>query len=93
MSLVTEDYLDLLVGIANDRFKINLDRQQRLQSLLRAKFGSNHNDDWEDADERRKRKRAEGLRRKEEVKKDNISSSEDDILLNGEGPTHLAGGD
>jgi tRNA wybutosine-synthesizing protein 3 len=78
-SLVTEEYLTLLVNIANERFEENRRRVERfrtnlLQSLVsvipksstlkQAEVNRNpRKGDWEDPIARRERKRAEGLLR------------------------------
>ncbi|KAI1812252.1 methyltransferase TYW3-domain-containing protein [Poronia punctata] len=63
---VSDEYLLDLVRIANGRFVENARRITRFREALAA--GSKlKNDDWEDAQARRERKRAEGLRRKAEL--------------------------
>ena len=69
--MVTEEYLRTLVEVANERFTTNSGRKERFKAaLLRAvevsKAKGEVRNDWEPADERRERKRAEGLKRKEE---------------------------
>ncbi|CAN8100637.1 unnamed protein product [Discula destructiva] len=71
---VSGDYLRALISIANERFVENARRIARFQSLLKAAVekeaaGARKKDGWEDAEARRGRKRAEGLRRAEEVRK------------------------
>lgn len=66
-SLVSEDYLSMLVHNGNEKFRVNLERMERLRSLLLDAFGAKREDDWEDATIRSERKRAEGLRRREEL--------------------------
>ncbi|KXH25393.1 tRNA wybutosine-synthesizing protein [Colletotrichum nymphaeae SA-01] len=70
---VTPDYLRDLLHIANERFVENAARIARFRTALQEavagpppKTGEG-GAAWEDADARRERKRAEGLRRKEEV--------------------------
>ncbi|KAJ0295478.1 uncharacterized protein N0V96_011232 [Colletotrichum fioriniae] len=70
---VTPDYLRDLLYIANERFVENAARIARFRTALQEavagpppKMGEG-GAAWEDADARRERKRAEGLRRKEEV--------------------------
>lgn len=64
----------MLMSISNAKFRANQERTNRLQGLLRDRFGQlpvescGHSPDWEDAAARRERKRAEGLRRREEMK-------------------------
>lgn len=67
---VSDDYLDGLVGIANERFEENRKRIERFRTaLLGAGQRPKKRDgtEWEDAQARRERKRAEGLRRKTEL--------------------------
>ncbi|KAI1129323.1 methyltransferase TYW3-domain-containing protein [Nemania abortiva] len=68
---VSDDYLRGLVHIANERFEENRKRIERFRiavleasCLLKKKDGT----EWEDAQARRERKRAEGLRRKAELR-------------------------
>lgn len=68
LPLVNESYLRLLVGIANDRFKINTTRIARFRSALLEQYSevtsaSALKPDWEDPDVRKQRKREEGLAR------------------------------
>ncbi|KAL5118172.1 hypothetical protein ACEQ8H_003844 [Pleosporales sp. CAS-2024a] len=70
ISLVNEKYLENLIGIANDRFRINTERIARFRTALMGVFGTANSlqgktkkPDWEDADARRQRKREEGLAR------------------------------
>ncbi|KAI9370653.1 methyltransferase TYW3-domain-containing protein [Aspergillus egyptiacus] len=73
-SLVTEEYLRMLVAIANERFSVNSERRERFRTTLlnacsqdqpsgktkgRTRFPG-----WEDPEVRKERKRAEGLARK-----------------------------
>jgi len=91
--IVSEDYLDTLVHVANARFAENQKRIERFREAFRqiltnastideeSKWTTNNGADatqrslecgepgWEDKDVRRERKRAEGLRRQEEVKR------------------------
>jgi tRNA wybutosine-synthesizing protein 3 len=67
-SFVTEEYLELLVNTANERFKINTERIERFRSGVqsfydpgRTKSGNGPGSLWEDKDARKARKRAEGL--------------------------------
>ena len=60
--IVSEEYLELLVDIANERFKANADRIQRFeQDLFKRDEGFGRA--WEDGKSRQERKRAEGLQR------------------------------
>jgi len=75
--IVSETYLKGLLAVANDRFEENSKRITRFRDLLicsaqtpadiqsRKKSKGN---DWEDASARRERKRAEGLKRSQELK-------------------------
>ncbi|KAF7182660.1 hypothetical protein CNMCM7691_002321 [Aspergillus felis] len=74
-SLVTEDYLQMLVAISNERFSINAERKERFRTSLlhlclrEQACGSRTRpkakpEGWEDPAARRERKRAEGLMRK-----------------------------
>ncbi|KAI1153792.1 methyltransferase TYW3-domain-containing protein [Nemania diffusa] len=67
---VSDDYLHSLVRIANERFEENRKRIERFRAaVLDASHPSKKKDgiEWEDAQARRERKRAEGLRRKAEL--------------------------
>ncbi|EUC38915.1 hypothetical protein COCCADRAFT_353 [Bipolaris zeicola 26-R-13] len=81
IALVNEKYLQTLVSIANERFKINLDRITRFRNALldAQQQSTSHPPDWEDADARKKRKREEGLARQQALKnkyeKDNQNES------------------
>lgn len=69
--LVSEEYLEILVGMANERFLANRERIARFEQDLFDKTSSGES--WEDGDSRRERKRREGLARREalmEVAKD-----------------------
>jgi tRNA wybutosine-synthesizing protein 3 len=75
-SLVTEEYLEMLVKMANERFAVNADRRERFrvgllkscspdQSQFSGKGkGKGKPIDWEDPVVRKERMRAEGLMRK-----------------------------
>lgn len=70
ISLVDEGHLITLVCIANERFKINLERiarfrTQLLDSYQPALISGPTDSNWEDADVRKQRKRAEGLARQQ----------------------------
>ncbi|KAG9185851.1 tRNA wybutosine-synthesizing protein 3 [Alternaria panax] len=75
VALVSLQYLRTLVNIANERFKINLDRISRFrQALLQAhqpKLPSGSKSCWEDADVRKRRKREEGLARQQALQSRN----------------------
>lgn len=74
-SLVTEEYLQMLVAISNERFSINAERKERFRTSLlnlcsRKQYSGSRTkpkakpEGWEDPAARRERKRAEGLMRK-----------------------------
>ena len=70
ISMIDVGHLRTLVCIANERFKINLERiarfrTQLLDSYQPALISGPSDPDWEDADVRKQRKRAEGLARQQ----------------------------
>ncbi|KAI0172724.1 methyltransferase TYW3-domain-containing protein [Hypoxylon sp. FL1284] len=71
---VSPDYLRTLVRVANDRFVENRRRIDRFRAALALATRPSEagdggaGDEWEDAQARRERKRAEGLRRREELR-------------------------
>ena len=67
-SLVNDDYLNLLLNVANDRFESNTERMRRFESDL-FKRETTTASTWEDSKTRQERKRAEGLKQQEEVRK------------------------
>jgi tRNA wybutosine-synthesizing protein 3 len=88
VAMVDQRYLRTLVNIANERFKINIDRISRFRKALletyepklaEATGGSKL--EWEDAEVRKRRKREEGLARQQAMQsqhhRDNVKSSED----------------
>lgn len=78
-SLVTEEYLQMLVAMSNERFSINTERKERFRSRMldlcaaaqsrsaKTKGKAKGSADWEDPETRRERKRAEGLLRKRQL--------------------------
>lgn len=71
---VSGEYLKALVNIANERFVENTRRIERFRSLWKAAVekeagARGKRGEWEDAEIRKERKRAEGLRRAEEVRR------------------------
>ncbi|KAM0556860.1 hypothetical protein ACHAPJ_005532 [Fusarium lateritium] len=72
--IVSPEYLQTLVQIANERFVENKKRIERFQNAFRdavsapAPRRNPEGQEWEDAAARRERKRAEGLQRKAELK-------------------------
>lgn len=74
-SLVSEEYLQMLVNISNERFSVNTERKERFKSTVVDGFSVDSNSGssgskgktrpgWEDPEKRKERKRAEGLMRK-----------------------------
>lgn len=74
-SLVTEEYLEMLVAISSERFSVNTERKERFRTNLlelcsseqtrcSKTKGKSKPPGWEDPEKRRERKRAEGLMRK-----------------------------
>ena len=65
LSLVDEGYLETLLELGNERFLANTERIERFQKEL---FRCQTKDlgMWEDKNQRRERKRAEGLKRQQE---------------------------
>ena len=73
-SLVSEDYLQLLIALANERFKVNSDRMERFRrKLIDSRKGGR-----EDPEVRRERKRTEGLARRADMWKASLKSDLDD---------------
>ncbi|RDW72625.1 tRNA wybutosine-synthesizing 3 family protein [Aspergillus mulundensis] len=65
-SLVTEEYLQMLVTMANERFSVNTERKQRFRTALLNNCSSESckKPEREDPQKRKERMRAEGLARK-----------------------------
>jgi tRNA wybutosine-synthesizing protein 3 len=83
-ALVTEEYLGILVGIANERFQGNGQRIERFRTCLREAMAvqlqkEREAEAWEDADTRRQRKREEGLRASHEKRLRNSHQVNRDI--------------
>jgi len=81
--LVPEYQLKNLVEVSNDRFKENTKRIEKFRMLLRTESESSEKrskdgGEWEDAQVRRKRKKAEGLKKAQIMKQ---SAKEDTTLL------------
>ncbi|KAI0886214.1 methyltransferase TYW3-domain-containing protein [Annulohypoxylon maeteangense] len=74
---VTSAYLRTLIDIGNERFIENTKRIERFRTALaEATKPSNKNGDvWEDAETRRRRKREEGLRRRDMLEKQKIDDT------------------
>lgn len=82
-STVSSEYLRTLIGISNERFAENTKRIQRFRAAMaevmepvRKKDGT----EWEDAEARRQRKKAEGLRRKAELQSQPRDTELDEAL-------------
>lgn len=72
--MVSGEYMRTMLQVANERFVTNSERKERFRAALQeqvyGKAATNGKGaDWEPAEQRRERKRAEGLRRKAELKK------------------------
>ena len=88
-SLVSEEYLRMLVAMANERFSVNTERKERFRTNLMDLYSQRHNGGikskdnsmkgkdpgWEDPEARRARKRAEGLQRKKQLERQAASGS------------------
>jgi tRNA wybutosine-synthesizing protein 3 len=81
VSLMSETHLRTLVCIANERFKVNVERIARFRTKLLESYQPTTNaasgsskPDWEDLDARKQRKRAEGLARQQALQ--NASSEQ-----------------
>lgn len=83
-SLVTEEYLEMLLAMSNERFGINAERRERFHASLLESYTSTRSQsrtgvakgksDWEDPAVRRERKRAEGLMRKRLLESQKVSN-------------------
>lgn len=67
-ALVGEAYLEMLVDVANERFEANAERIRRFEAALFGGMEKKMLGDWEDKETRQERKKAEGLRRRDELK-------------------------
>lgn len=98
-TLVNEEYLQLLVSVANERFVVNAERITRFNEHLflggdeeeRIKGGGGGNNDykkkeegWEDGEVRQARKRAEGLKIQAEMTNNSIPNKAIDVVEEGE---------
>jgi tRNA wybutosine-synthesizing protein 3 len=86
ISLIDEGHLRTLVCIANERFKINLERIARFRTQLLDSYqptlmSGPSDSNWEDADVRKQRKRAEGLARQQALQ---AAKSERNIVTENE---------
>ncbi|KAG9199531.1 hypothetical protein G6514_008389 [Epicoccum nigrum] len=91
ISLIDEGHLRTLVCIANERFKINLERIARFRTQLLDSYqpalkSGPSDSNWEDADVRKHRKRAEGLARQQALQaaksERNIVSGDESLDVN-----------
>jgi tRNA wybutosine-synthesizing protein 3 len=88
-SLVQEEYLKMLVALANERFEVNKERVERFRTKLldlyatastagpNTMHGKKHLG-WEEPQARRERKRIEGLKRQAEMAHQRASTLEPD---------------
>ncbi|KAF5233267.1 hypothetical protein FAUST_8256 [Fusarium austroamericanum] len=90
--IVSPEYLQTLVDIANERFDENKKRIERFQNAFReavsapAPRRNPEGQEWEDAAARRERKRAEGLRKRAELKaKQEANTNDENELSDREG--------
>ncbi|KAI4284890.1 MAG: hypothetical protein L6R38_001099, partial [Xanthoria sp. 2 TBL-2021] len=82
-ALVSEEYLEMLVGIANERFEANTERIRRFEAVVFGGMEKKILNDWEDKQTRQERKKAEGLKRREDMKanhnlRDSVDGDNDD---------------
>jgi tRNA wybutosine-synthesizing protein 3 len=82
VAIIPDSHLKKLVEIANERFKENTKRIERFRTLLKeigtetskgVKKNGRDSEEWEGAQARRERKRAEGLKKAEAIKKADAS--------------------
>jgi tRNA wybutosine-synthesizing protein 3 len=80
IALVHDTYLRILIGIANERFKVNEQRISRLKEGLLTRCNPPKNPaskpEWEDPEVRRRRKREEGLAKKKQLAEKSLSGRE-----------------
>ena len=87
-TIVSEEYLALCAGVVNERFRWNDERRERFRRELQSAMereglsptteGDNENGQWEDREQRKRRKREEGLARqlaKSHVAKEEIATA------------------
>lgn len=68
--VISEEYLGMLIQLANERFKTNAERIKRFEEdLFRGEAGSGE-EAWEDSKSRQERKKVEGLRRQQFIRKE-----------------------
>lgn len=84
----SEESLECLVDIANERFKENTKRIERFRTLLKklstekpgqTKRKGQDGEEWEDPQVRRERKRAEGLVRSQQMKDNKSLESSEEV--------------
>lgn len=74
-ALVGENYLQMLIQLANQRFRTNTERIKRFEEdLFRRKVVPSAS--WEDSNARQARKRAEGLKLQEALRTEHINTGE-----------------
>ena len=74
--IVSDEYLELLVNIANERFKTNAERMKRFeQDLFKRESGLGQA--WEDSKSRQERKRAEGLKQQQMLREAQMKQDRD----------------
>ncbi|KAJ5699079.1 hypothetical protein N7462_001084 [Penicillium macrosclerotiorum] len=97
-SLVTEEYLELLIAMSDERFAINIERKERFRTMLLASCSAEQHQGstrgkqsgWEDPVARRERKRAEGLMRKKLLESSKgLENVQQDDIMNAEIDTDL----
>ena len=77
--IVSEEYLELLISIANERFKINAERIRRFeQDLFEREEG--HGQAWEDSKSRQERKRTEGLKQQQALRETQMRQQGNGLL-------------
>lgn len=80
--LVSEEYLEMLVRVANQRFVVNGERTRRFEEEVfrrgegEGEDGGVRREGWEDRGVRRERMRREGLRRREEKLRREVEGEE-----------------
>ncbi|KAJ4356027.1 uncharacterized protein N0V89_004054 [Didymosphaeria variabile] len=81
IALVDQKYLQTLMHIANERFQINAERIARFRTALLRQYqhqpfesSGSAASEWEDAEARKQRKRAEGLARQQALKNQSESN-------------------
>ncbi|KAI8934880.1 hypothetical protein NX059_008554 [Plenodomus lindquistii] len=86
VAMVDESYLETLVAIANERFNINEERIARFRKALLATLqpptfeaSGSSKAEWEDAHERKRRKREEGLARQQALQDQRLKDIEDTL--------------